>query len=130
MTLNDTLSNALSNILNNEKVGKSECIISQSSKVIKEVLNVMKNNEYLGDFSEVEGTNNKKLKLFLLGKINKCGSIKPRFSVKKDNFEKYEKRFLPAKNFGILIVSTQKGIMTHSEAADKGLGGRLLAYCY
>ena len=111
-------------------VGKSECSIPQSSKLIKEVLNLMKNNEYIGEFNDIEGTNGQKIKVQLMGRVNKCGSIKPRFSVRKDNFEKYEKRFLPAKNFGILIVSTQKGIMTHLEAIEKGLGGRLLAYCY
>lgn len=130
MSLNDTLSNALSAILNGEKVGKPECNVPQSSKLIREVLNVMKNNEYIGEFVDLVDTNGAKIKVQLLGRINKCGSIKPRFSVKKDNFEKYEKRFLPAKNFGMLIVSTQKGIMTHLEAMDKGLGGRLLAYCY
>ena len=130
MALNDTLSNALSSILNSEKVGKSECDIAQSSKLIKEVLSLLKNNEYIGEFTEIEGTNGNKLRIQLLGKVNKCGSVKPRFSTKKDNIEKYEKRFLPAKNFGILIVSTQKGIMTHLEAIEKGLGGRLLAYCY
>ena len=130
MSLNDTLSNTLSSILNSEKVGKSECSIPQSSKLIKEVLNLMKNNEYIGEFNDIEGTNGQKIKVQLMGRVNKCGSIKPRFSVRKDNFEKYEKRFLPAKNFGILIVSTQKGIMTHLEAIEQGLGGRLLAYCY
>ena len=66
----------------------------------------------------------------LKGNINKCGVIKPRHAVKKDEFEKFEKRYLPAKNFGILIVTTPKGIMTHYEAKELGIGGRLLAYMY
>ena len=49
---------------------------------------------------------------------------------KKADFEKFERRYLPAKDMGILIVSTPAGIMTHVEAKKKGLGGRLLAYCY
>jgi small subunit ribosomal protein S8 len=47
-----------------------------------------------------------------------------------DEYEKFEKRFLPAKGVGVLIVSTIKGIMTHEEAKGKTLGGRLIAYCY
>ena len=66
----------------------------------------------------------------LEGNINKCGVIKPRHAVKKDEFEKFEKRFLPAKNFGILIVTTPEGIITHYEAKERGIGGRLLAYMY
>ena len=60
----------------------------------------------------------------------KCGAIKPNFSVKKDGFEKFEKRYLPAKDFGVLIVSTSQGIMTHVEAKEKKLGGKLIAYVY
>ena len=44
--------------------------------------------------------------------------------------EKYEKRYLPAKQFGILIISTPKGLMTHVQAMDKKTGGKLIAYCY
>ena len=46
------------------------------------------------------------------------------------DFEKYEKRFLPAKDFGIIIMTTPQGIMTHIEAKKKSTGGKLLAYCY
>ena len=70
------------------------------------------------------------LKLHLLGKINKCAVIKPRFIVGKDDYEKYEKRFLPARNMGFMIVTTSSGVMTHDEAKKKGIGGKLVAYCY
>ena len=66
----------------------------------------------------------------LIGNINKCGVVKPRFSLTKKNYENFEKRYLPAKDFGFLIVSTPKGIMIHKEALEKGMGGKLLAYVY
>ncbi len=47
-----------------------------------------------------------------------------------EEFEKFEKRFLPAKDFGFLILSTSKGIMTHLAAKEKSIGGKLLAYVY
>lgn len=128
--LNDTLATALSAILNREKIGKKECIIRPSSKIIKVVLKVMNENNYIGSFEEVVTAKGNLLKVNLIGNINKCGAIKPRYSVKKDEYEKFEKRYLPAKDFGIIFVSTSKGIMTHIEAKKKGLGGRLLAYCY
>jgi small subunit ribosomal protein S8 len=65
-----------------------------------------------------------------LNNINGCGVIKPRHSVKKDDYEKFEKRFLPAKGFGILIVSTPKGIMTQEGAKKEDSGGKLLAFIY
>ncbi|MBU3942166.1 MAG: 30S ribosomal protein S8 [Nanoarchaeota archaeon] len=128
--LNDPLANALSNILNKENARTKECLIKPSSKIIKEVLKIMKNNYYIGEFKEIEDSKGNMLSVQLLNKINKCGVVKPRFSVKKDGYEKFEKRFLPAKDFGILIVSTPNGIMTNDEAKKKGIGGKLLAYCY
>ena len=128
--LNDPLSNALSVILNNEKIGKSECLAKPISKIIKKVLDIMKDNHYIGEFKEIEDGKGNLIKINLLGSINKCGVVKPRYSVKNDGYEKFEKRYLPAKDFGIIIVSTSSGIMTHYDAKKKRLGGRLLSYFY
>ena len=43
--LNDPLSNALSKILNAEKVSKSECVIKPVSNTIKKVLKIMQEKE-------------------------------------------------------------------------------------
>lgn len=128
--LNDPLSNALSVIMNNARVGKTECLVKPASKLIRVVLGVMKDNLYIGDITDVEDGRGGIIKVSLLNNINKCGAIKPRYSVEKGEFEKFEKRYLLAKDVGILIVSTSAGIMTHVEAKKKGLGGRLFAYCY
>mgnify|MGYP001568910796 CR=1 FL=1 len=128
--LNDPLANIMSLILNNELIGKSECMIKPVSKVVKEILKVMKENGYIADFKEIEDSRGNYAKLMLNGSINKCGVIKPRYSIKSVEFEKFERRYLPAKDLGILLISTPNGIMTHYDAKSKKTGGRLLAYCY
>lgn len=130
MALNDTLANALSKIMNAEKIGSNTCVITPISKVITKVLNVLHDNGYIGEITEIDTAAGKEITVNLLGKINNCNSIKPRFSVGLDNYTKFEKRFLPAKDFGVIIITTNQGIMTHSEAKDKKIGGKLLAYCY
>ncbi len=125
--LNDPLANALSKIITAEKLGRPECEV-QNTKIIKEVLRVLNENRYMGKYEEME--DGKNLKVNLIGAINKTGAIKPRFAVKKDDLEKFEKRYLPAKGFGILIVSTSQGLMIHEEVQKKKIGGRLIAYCY
>ncbi|MDR1819989.1 MAG: 30S ribosomal protein S8 [Methanobrevibacter sp.] len=130
MTLMDPLANALTNIRNNELQVNSSCTIAPASKLIGQVLTTMKDENYIGEFEYIDDGKAGKFLVELEGNINQCGVIKPRHSVKKDEFEKFEKRFLPAKNFGILIVTTPKGIMTHSKAKEMGIGGRLLAYMY
>lgn len=128
--LNDPLANLFSMILNNELIGKNEITVKPISKLMKQMLKVLKEHNYVGDFKETEDSKGNYLKLELLGNINKCGVIKPRYNVKNVDFEKFEKRFLPAKDVGILLVSTPKGVMTHQDAKSKKTGGKLLAYCY
>ncbi|MBI4452639.1 30S ribosomal protein S8 [Candidatus Woesearchaeota archaeon] len=128
--LNDPLADAMSLILNNETLGRSECILKPVSKILKQFIAVMKDNDYVVDFKEIEDSRGNYIKMKLNGNINKCGVIKPRYNVKNKEFEKFERRFLPAKDFGILIISTSKGIMTHYDAKSKKLGGKLLGYCY
>ena len=130
MTLNDPLANAMSHLVNSEKKGKSECLISPNSKLLLKTLSILKDNNYIGNIEAVSKAQGGVLKVNLIGNINRCGVVKPRFSFTKDNYEMFEKRYLPAKGFGLSIVSTSKGIMTHKEALEKKLGGKLLAYCY
>jgi len=130
MTLNDPLANALSRINNAEKIGKLNCIVSPSSKIIKSVLGIFKKEGYIKEFKETKTTKGNFLEVTLSGKINNCSVIKPRYPIKIDDIEKFEKRFLPAKGFGVIILSTSKGILTHYEIKEKHIGGRLLAYCY
>lgn len=129
MALNDPVSDVLSSIMNAEKIGRKECAV-KGSRIIKDILNIMNKHNYVGSFKEDETRRGSYLTVNLLGSINKCGVIKPRHSVGKDNFEKFEKRYLPAKNFGILIISTNKGLKSDEDAKKEKLGGRLIAYCY
>ena len=130
MTLMDPLADALTNIRNNERQVNSSCTICPASKLIGHVLSTMQKENYIGEFEFIDDNKAGKFEVELEGNINQCGVIKPRHAVKKDEFEKFEKRYLPAKNFGILIVTTPEGIMTHREAKERGIGGRLLAYMY
>jgi len=129
MTNNDLLATALSNIYNAEKIGKGFCIVRPVSNIIKKVLQLMKDKMYIGEFAFEEGRGGT-YKITLLGNLNKCGAIKPRYNVKKNEYEKFEKRYLPGKDFGFLVVSTSQGVMTHAEAKEKNIGGRLLMYFY
>jgi len=119
----DPLADALSNIKNNERAGNLECIIKPASKLIGRVLKVMQEEGYVGEFEFIDDGKSGKFRVKLLGRINDCGVIRPRFAVKKEEFEKFEKRFLPAQDFGILILTTNQGVMTHKEAKERNIGG-------
>ena len=104
MSLNDPLANALSHIKNCENTAKTKAINKNSSTLIKEILTLLKENGYIEKFTEVKTTRGNILEVSLIGKINNCGAIKPRFSVTLGDYEKFEKRYLPAKGFGIILV--------------------------
>jgi small subunit ribosomal protein S8 len=126
----DTLANGLTTIINNEMRNKRECIISPASKLLGRVLRIMQLNGFVGEFEFIDDGRTGKFKVQLLGRINKCGGIRPRFSVKVEEFEKWEKKFLPSRDVGIMVVSTSNGVISHREAEEKNIGGRLLAFVY
>jgi len=128
--MTDTLANGLITIMNNEMRNKPECIISPASKLLGRVLRVMQLSGYIGEFEFVDDGRSGKFKVQLLGRVNKIGAVKPRFSVKVNQFEVWEKRFLPSRNIGVLVVSTPQGVLSHREAKEKKVGGRLLAFIY
>jgi len=128
--LNDPLADALSAIKNAEMVGKFEVVVKPASKLIANVLKVMKDYGYIEEFEFIDDGKSGKFIVKLKGRINKCGVVKPRFSVKIREFEKWESRYLPARNLGILILTTSKGVLSHHEAKKLGIGGELLAYVY
>jgi len=130
MTLNDPLSNVLSNIENCEKIGRHECVVRPVSKLIIKVLEIMKDHYYIGSYEIIKNNRGDLIKINLIGKINRCRVIKPRLSFKTFDIENFEKRFLPAKDFGIIIVSTTKGLMTHIKAKENNFGGKLIAFIY
>jgi len=127
--LQDTLADALTAIKNAEKIGKEQCIV-KATKLLNSILKVMQDVGYIGNYELVEDGKGGKYKVELKGKIIDTSAIKPRFAVSADEFEKWEKRFLPGRDMGLLIVSTSKGVMPHTKAKEMHVGGRLLSFVY
>ena len=121
----DIVSDGLNRILNAKRANKQEVEITAYSKLLTSVLAIAKLKGYIKNY-KVNGT---KLSVEI-GKLNSCRAIKPRYMVGIEEIDKYRKRYLPAKNLGILIISTSQGMMTGKTAEEKNLGGSLIAYFY
>ncbi|QEE15351.1 30S ribosomal protein S8 [Promethearchaeum syntrophicum] len=130
MTLLDPLADACSCIKNAEIVCQSSVIINPRSKLIGTVLHILQANGYIGSFESIDDGRQGKFRVQLLGRINKIGVIKPRKPVKIKKIEIEEKNYLPAVNFGLILLSTSQGVMSHVEAKERHIGGRLLVYVY
>ncbi|NPA84452.1 MAG: 30S ribosomal protein S8 [Crenarchaeota archaeon] len=133
MVMLDPLANALTTIYNNEVRGNKEAIIMPASKLTANVLKIMQREGYIGEFEYIDDGRWGKIRVRLLGRINKCGAIKPRVPVKYRDLltlPEHLRRFLPSKDVGVLIISTSQGLMTHKEAIEKKVGGIAIAYVY
>ncbi len=126
----NVLSNLFTTIYNNESRRKKECIVVPASRFSSDILRVMQKHQYIGEFEQIDDGRAGKFRIQLLAKINKCGIITPRFSVKKNSYLNWERRFLPAYNMGLILVSTSAGILSHHEAQEQGIGGVLIGYIF
>ena len=121
----DIVADALNQMMNALRAGKTSVIIERRSKLLISVLAIAKLKGYVLRYA----VENSKL-IIEFGKLNGCNAIKPRFIVNSDGYDKYVKRYLPARDIGIIIVSTNSGLMTHHTAEEKKKGGSLIAYFY
>lgn len=124
------LSNALTSIKNAEAMGHRQVILWPVNRLIYYTLRVLQRYGYVGEVEYVDDGRGGKYVVQLLGRINDIGAIRPRFPVKWREIPQWEQKFLPARQIGILVVSTNSGVMSHIEARERRLGGVLLAYVY
>ena len=130
MPSTNILANLFVTLYNNEARRRSECTILPTSKIGVEVLKTLQKEGYVGEFEQIDDKRGGKFKINLLAKITKCGAISPRFKVKNDEFNNWEQQYLPAYDRGMLLVTTNQGVMSHHEAVQKGIGGFLIGYVY
>jgi small subunit ribosomal protein S8 len=125
----DHLADALNTIKTHELAGQEACTV-RASRIVGEVLKVLKEKKYLKDFRKRDDGRKVWFEIELDGRINDCGVIKPRFPVKRNEWARREEQYIPGVGVGLLIVSTSQGIMTNVDAEDRKIGGRLVAYVY
>ncbi len=123
----DVVADALNAMRNAKRAGKEVVEVKRISNLLIEVLKIMKQKEAIKKYKI--NPKDKSVEI-TLGDLSECKAIKPRFTAKKDEIEKYERRYLPARGIGTMIVSTDKGLTTHEEAKEEKVGGCLIAYFY
>jgi small subunit ribosomal protein S15Ae len=124
------LRDCLNALVNAEKAGKRQVLIRVSSKVIVKFLRVMQKHGYIGDFELVDDHRSGKIVVNLIGRLNKCGVISPRFDVALDGLEQLATDLLPSRQFGHIVLTTTYGIMDHEEAKRKHTGGKILGFFF
>ncbi|MCK4369498.1 MAG: 30S ribosomal protein S8 [Candidatus Lokiarchaeota archaeon] len=125
----NTVSDACCALKNAERARKNEVIINPASKILQQILRIFQKYAYIGEFERYDDGRQGKFKIALLGKINECSGLM-RLNYKISQFEMLERKLLPAPGLGIIILTTNQGIMTMNEAEEKQIGGHALCYIY
>ena len=120
----DIISDTLNQIMNAKRAKKNSITVKRNSRLLIGLLEIAKKHRYIESY-KAKGN-----ELEIKFNLNNCKAIKPRFNVGVKDMDKYARRYLPARNFGIIVVSTSSGLMTHDAASEKNIGGSLLAYFY
>jgi small subunit ribosomal protein S8 len=123
----DIVADALNMIKNAKRARKDSIKISRISNLLIEILKIMKQKGAIKKYRI--DSKNKSIEI-TIGDLSECKAIKPRFSVNRTQIERYRRRYLPARNMGTLIISTNNGLMTYEEALEEKTGGCLIAYFY
>ena len=90
----------------------------------------MQKHGYINEFEIIDDARAGKIVVELNGRLNKCGVISPSFDLQLKNFEKFVYQILPSRQFGYVILTTNKGIMDHVEARQNHIGGKVLGFFY
>ncbi|MEK6899431.1 MAG: 30S ribosomal protein S8 [Nanoarchaeota archaeon] len=122
----DILADTLNKVMNAKRAGHDGITVKRYSNFVLSVLALAKLKNYVASYKVAD----KELEIKIGSKLNACKAIKPRLIVRADEIMKYVRRYLPAKDMGVVIVSTSQGIMTHHTALEKNIGGALIAYIY
>jgi small subunit ribosomal protein S8 len=127
--MTNTIADACCALKNAEKARKTEVVISPASKVLQQVFRIFQRHAYIGEFERYDDGRQGKFKIALLGKINDCAGLM-RLNYKTSQFELLERKLLPAPGLGLIIMTTNQGIMTMREAEERNIGGHTLCYIY
>ncbi len=123
----DVVADALNMIRNANRARKKNVKIKRISNLLIEILKMMKQHDVIKKYK----INSKDKSIdVVIENLNDCKAVKPRFSCEISQIEKYRRRYLPAREIGILIISTNQGLKTHKEAQEENLGGCVIAYFY
>jgi len=123
----DIVADALNMIKNAKNAKKENVEIKKISNLLVEILKIMKQKNAIKKYKI--NSKDKSIEV-TIGELINCKAIKPRFTANKSQIEKYRRRYLPSRNLGTILISTNKGLMTHEEAQEQNIGGILIAYFY
>lgn len=127
MSMHDPVADMLTRIRNGQQA-KHQSVTMISSNLKVEIARVLKDEGYISDYAVEEMTNNQKAITLQLKYYQGSPVIERIKRISRPGLRIYKssKELASVPGFGIAILSTSKGVMTHAAAKQHGIGGELL----
>ena len=128
MSMTDPIADLLSRI-RNAQTAKHDRLDVPASKLKVEVVKLLREEGFIKNFREIEGTPVGSLRIFLRYSAEGVPAISFLQRVSKPGRRVYRKadEIQPVRNgLGIGIVSTSQGLLTDAQARERRVGGELL----
>ncbi|KTD26980.1 MULTISPECIES: 30S ribosomal protein S8 [Legionella] len=127
MSMHDPVADMLTRIRNGQQA-KHRTVTLHSSKLKEEIARVLKEEGYILDYDVESSENNLKSITIHLKYYHGKPVIDRILRISRPGLRVYKssKELTSIPGFGVAIVSTSKGVMTHIAAKRNGLGGEVL----
>ncbi len=127
MSMHDQVADMLTRIRNGQQAKHQE-ITLPSSKIKEEIARVLKEEGYIENFFVESLENNKKKMTVKLKYYHGRAVIELIKRISRPGLRIYKsyKELSSVPGFGVSILSTSKGVMTHISAKLKGIGGEII----
>lgn len=132
MAVSDPIADMLT-VIRNASSAKKNVVEVKRSKLSEEIIKIFKKEEFISNYKQIKDTKQGLLRVYLkhfksgnpgilgIKRISKPGL---RIYKKKDELPKVYS------GLGAAVISTSKGLMTDSDAREKGLGGEVICYIW
>ena len=131
MSTTDLIADAFT-IIRNATMAKKENVDIPASNTVKAIMEVLKKENYIETFKEIEDKKQGILRVYLRYLFGKP-AIRNIKRVSRPGLRRYvkaDKVPVVLRGKGIAVVSTSKGIVTDKEARQLGLGGEIIGYIW
>ncbi|MCR9192879.1 MAG: 30S ribosomal protein S8 [Gammaproteobacteria bacterium] len=127
MTMQDPVADMLTRIRNGQHA-KHQQVIVPSSTVKEDIVRVLKEEGFIKDFRVDVAENNMKSILIDLKYFQNKPVIDRIRRISRPGLRVYKsaKELMPIPGYGIAIMSTSKGVMTHAAAKKANVGGEVI----
>lgn len=132
MSFSDPVSNMLT-IIRNAVETRKETVDIPASKLLQEILGILKSDGYIADVRFLKDSKQGTLKVYLKYNTGKKAAIMGLKRISKPGLRVYA----PGDNLpkvlnglGTAVISTSKGVITDREARKLNVGGEVLCYVW